>query len=130
MSGISPLLLRVLRGFARGRLLLRILSVRFDPVHAKARSREVPVIVDHAPDVLPKGCGSEINEKAERKVHQTKVREQLLGVHWSKLLHRFELDDEGVVYHQIRPKTFIQSQSAIFYRDRLLARNGQASISQ
>jgi hypothetical protein len=44
-------------------------------------------------------------------------------VHRGKLLHRFQLDDESIIYDQIGPETLVQPESGEFDRHRLLAHN-------
>jgi hypothetical protein len=88
------------------------------------------MLVDDAPDAFLEGGRSEIDQQAERKAHQSQVGEQLLVVDGGELLDGFEFDHKATLDHQIRPKTLVEANPALFNRDRLLAHDGPAMVLQ
>ena len=63
-------------------------------VHAKARRREVGVVVDHPPESILHQRGSKVDEKSKREVHQPQIGQELLGIQGMHMLNRFQFHNQ------------------------------------
>jgi hypothetical protein len=90
-------------------------------VHTKARRHEGLAAVNDSFAALFKTGGAAIDEKAQRKIEQSKIGENLLGVNRRQAFNGFQLNQNKTLDNQISPKSLLETAAGITDRNRLLA---------
>lgn len=67
--------------------------------------------------------GTEIDEKAQREIEQSKIGENLLGVNRSQGFSGFQFNQNEALDNQVGPKPLLEAEASISDRNRLLAFN-------
>lgn len=99
-------------------------------MHAKTRRREVRVTVDNSLDAFPEGGSSKIQKQPQRLLRQPQVSQQLLAMDGSKLLDRFDFDDQRALDDQVCPEALRENDAVIFNRDRHLPVDIEARFAE
>ena len=64
--------------------------------------------------------GPEVNEQADRKIHQAEIGQDLLTVDWGKFFHGFEFHDYAAFHEQVSAETFLENHAVVFKPNDLL----------
>ena len=85
-------------------------------VHTKARRHEGLRTINDSFTALFKTGGAEIDEKAQRKIEQSKIGENLLGVNRRQAFNGFQLNQNKTLDNQISPKSLLETAAGISNR--------------
>ena len=86
--------------------------------------------IHHAANTVLKTSGPKVDQESEGKLHQSQVRQQLLGVDRRKLLHRFELQQQASAHDEVGAKPFVEVVAIELHRNPHLPRHGQSAPLQ
>ena len=92
-----------------------------NPIHTKARRHEGLGAVDDSFATFLKTGGTEIDEKTQWKIEQSKIGENLLGVNRRQGFNGFQFNQNDAIDNQVGPKSLLKTEASITDRNRLLA---------
>ncbi len=97
---------------------------------AKERCGLFVQVIDDTLDPVPQQLDVEVDEESESKIGESEMGQELLRVHRSDALHRFQLDAELGFNDQVGAESLIEDDIAIANRYRHLALHLKATVTK
>ena len=97
---------------------------------AKKRRGLLLQVVDDALDPVPQELDVEVDEESESEVGETEMGQELLRVHRSDALDRFQLNDHLGFNDEVGAESLIEDDMAIANRYRHLALHLKATVAE
>ena len=97
-------------------------------VHAKARSREVTMLINDALDAFFESGRTKIDQESQRQPHQPEVCQQLLGMNGREMLDGFQFYYQASLNDQVGSKSLVEPNSLELDWDWDLPRDTEAPI--